>query len=261
MKDRVIVITGGSAGIGAAIAEEAGRRGAKVVLAARREEALAEVAARIGRDVLTVAADVTRREDHARVVAAAIERFGAIDVYINNAGRGITRPVSELTDEDLDEMFLVNTKSVVYGVQAVLPHMKERGFGHLINVSSMLGRVPFFVPRSAYSAAKAAVNSLTANLRMELRATHPAIKVSLVLPGVVATDFGRNARHGGPDSRGLPSAQPVEEVAVIVADLIEQPRAEVYTRPAMREIAAGYYAAPDLDEVEGRPEFVYRRPG
>jgi short-subunit dehydrogenase len=119
--------------------------------------------------------------------------------------------------------------------------------------------VPFHPLRSAYSAAKAAMNSLTANLRAELRATHPDIKVTLVLPGVVATDFGNNAVHGGPDSRSLPGAQPVEEVATVIADALDNPRPEVFTRPGMREIAQNYYSAPDLDVVETRPEFVFRR--
>jgi NADP-dependent 3-hydroxy acid dehydrogenase YdfG len=260
MNDKVIVITGASAGIGAALAEELGRRGSKVVLVARRADALGEVALRTGPNAHAIVADVTRREDHARVLAAAIERFGQVDVWVNNAGRGITRPVSELTDEDLDDMWLVNVKSAMWGIQAVLPHLKQRGRGQIINVSSMLGRVPFAPIRSAYSAAKAALNSLTANLRMELRATHPDIKVTLVLPGVVATEFGKNALHGGPDSRALPNAQPVAEVATLIADVIDSPRAELYTRPQMREVAAGYYGAADMDEVESRPEFMFGRP-
>jgi NADP-dependent 3-hydroxy acid dehydrogenase YdfG len=260
MNDKVIVITGASAGIGAALGEELGRRGAKVVLVARRADALGEVAMKAGPNAHAIVADVTRRDDHARVLAAAIDRFGQVDVWVNNAGRGITRLVSELTDDDLDDMFLVNVKSAMWGMQAALPHMKQRGSGHLINVSSMLGRVPFAPIRSAYSAAKAALNSLTTNLRMELRATHPGIKDTLVLPGVVATEFGKNALHGGPDSRALPNAQPVAEVATVIADVIDSPRAEVYTRPQMREVAAGYYGASDMDEVESRPEFAFQRP-
>ena len=73
---------------------------------------------------------------------AALARFGRIDAWVNNAGRGITRPVAELTDEDFDEMMLVNVKSALYGIQAVLPHFKERRRGHIVNVSSMLGACP-----------------------------------------------------------------------------------------------------------------------
>lgn len=255
MQDKIVVITGASAGIGAALAELVARRGGTPVLVARRESALADITARCGA-ALPVVADVTRRADVERALATAIDRFGRVDAWVNNAGRGISRMVSELTDDDLDDMMLVNVKSALYGMQAVLPHFKARGRGHIVNVSSMLGRVPYVAIRSAYGAAKHALNALTANLRMELRATHPEIHVSLVLPGVVATEFGVNARHGGPDSRQLPGAQPVEEVAAVIADLLGRPRAEVYTRPEYHAQVAAYYAAPDLDELEARPPFA-----
>ncbi|HEY0135007.1 MAG TPA: SDR family oxidoreductase [Nannocystis sp.] len=258
MKDRVIVITGGSAGIGAALAEEVARRGARPVIAARRAGPLAEVAARI-EGAIAIVTDVTRREEVEHLMAEAVARAGRVDVWVNNAGRGISRAVSELTDEDLDEMFLVNVKSALYGMQAVLPHFKARGTGHIINVSSMLGRVPLAVVRSAYSAAKHALNSLTTNLRMELRDTHPGIHVTTVLPGVVATDFGTHARHGGMDSRSLPGAQDVEEVSRVIADAIESPRAEVYTRPEYHKMSAAYYAAEDVAVLEGQPPFVAPR--
>ncbi len=108
---------------------------------------------------------------------AALARFGRIDVWVNNAGRGITRPVSELTDDDLDEMMLVNVKSALYGMQAVLPHFKERGarphHQRLVDARARAVRAV----RSAYSAAKHALNALTANLRMELRehSGHPRL--------------------------------------------------------------------------------------
>jgi NADP-dependent 3-hydroxy acid dehydrogenase YdfG len=261
MENKVVVVTGASSGIGAALAELVGRRGGRPVLAARTAERLAEVAGRIGGDALAVAADVTRRDDVERVRDAALERFGQIDVWVNNAGRGISRLVSELTDDDLDEMWRVNVKSAIYGVQAVLPHFRARGRGHIINVSSMLGRVPVVAIRSAYSAAKHALNALSINLRMELRAESPDLHVTTVLPGVVATEFGANARHGGPDSRALPGAQPVDEVAVVIADAIERPRAEVYTRPEMHAMVAGYYAAPDPAVLEGKPPFFVTPPG
>lgn len=254
--DKVVVITGGSAGIGAALGEEIGRRGGRVVLAARREPELEAARARAGADAVAVVADVTRREDSQRILDAALARFGQVDVWVNNAGRGITRPVSQLTDEDFDQMMLVNVKSALYGIQAVLPHFRQRRRGHIINVSSMLGRVPFAVVRSAYSAAKHALNSLTANLRMELKPEFPDIHVTCVLPGVVATEFGKQALHGGPDSRSLPNAQPVAEVAVVIADTIETPRADVYTRSEFRSVVAGYYAAEDLGALESRPPFA-----
>src|SRR5205814_6549077 len=172
-------------------------------------------------------------------------RFGHIDVWVNNAGRGISRLVSELTDDDIDQMFLFNVKSALYGMQAVLPHFRQRGRGHIINISSMLGRIPFAPVRSAYSAAKHALNSLTANLRMELRAEFPDITVSSVHPGVVATEFGVKALYGGVDSRKLPGAQSVDEVVQVIAEVIVHPRADVYTRPEGQQTVVQYYAAED----------------
>ncbi|HEY7957254.1 MAG TPA: SDR family oxidoreductase [Polyangia bacterium] len=254
--DQIIVITGASSGIGAAVAERVGRAGASPVLVARRAPELARVAERSGPNALTVVADVTRRAEVENVVAAALARFGRIDVFINNAGRGMSRPVAELTDEDFDEMMLVNVKSALYGMQSVLPHFKERRRGHLINVSSMLGRIPFASARAAYSAAKHALMSLTANLRVDLQAEFPDIHVSSVIPGVVATDFGLNARHGGIDSRQFPFAQPVSEVAEVIANLIEHPRAEVYTRPIYQQQVANYFSAEDVATIESQPPFV-----
>jgi NAD(P)-dependent dehydrogenase (short-subunit alcohol dehydrogenase family) len=262
MKDSVVVVTGASGGIGAALARLVGQRGGRPVLAARREPELGEAAARSGPHALAVVADVTRREAVERLRDAALSRFGAIDVWVNNAGRGITRPVSELSDEDFDEMMRVNVKSALYGMQAVLPHFRERGRGHIINVSSMLGRVPFAPARSAYNAAKHALNALTANLRMELRGSFPGIHVSTVLPGVVATEFGVHALGGGVDSRTIPFAQSVEEVAEVIAGVIERPRADVYTRPGLKEQVASYYAAEDMAAAEAPPprEPASRRP-
>jgi NAD(P)-dependent dehydrogenase (short-subunit alcohol dehydrogenase family) len=256
MRDQVVVVTGASGGIGAALAQRVASLAGAVVLAARRERELREVAARCGESGLAVVADVTHRDQVRRVLDAALERFGRVDAWVNNAGRGITRPVSELSDEDFDEMMRVNVKSALYGMQAVLPHFRERRRGHIVNISSMLGRVPFVPTRSAYNAAKHALNALSASLRLELRAAYPDIHVSTVLPGVVATEFGLHALGGGPDSRTLPFAQPVEEVAEVIVGVLREPRADVYTRPALRQQVAGYYAAEDMAEAETRPPFA-----
>jgi NADP-dependent 3-hydroxy acid dehydrogenase YdfG len=251
MQGTVIVITGASAGIGAALAEHVAARGATVVLVARRADALAEVAARCGADALTIVADVTARAQVARVVETALARFGRIDVWVNNAGRGISRPPSELTDADIDLMMQVNVKSAFYGMQEVLPHFRARGEGHIINISSMLGRVPFYVPRAAYSASKHFLNSLTANFRSEVQATHPGIQISLVSPGVVATEFGVNAEHGGVDSRTIPGGQTAEEVAAVIADVIRTRQPDVYTRPDARAVVARYYSAEEQPSLGG----------
>jgi NADP-dependent 3-hydroxy acid dehydrogenase YdfG len=251
MKDQVIVITGASAGIGAATAELVVQRGARVVLAARRAEELNALAQKLGDRAIAVPTDVTRRADNEQLRDKAIAAFGQIDVWIANAGRGISRMVSELTDDDIDDMVKVNVKSVLYGIQAVLPHFKQRKRGQIIAVSSGLSRFPFAPQRSAYSAAKAAVNLLIASLRVELRmGGFSDIHATTVMPGVVATDFGKNALHGGIDSAKIPGAQPVGEVAEVIADVIDTPRAEVYTRPQMRELAARYFSADDVTEIE-----------
>jgi|ERR1041385_1880530 NADP-dependent 3-hydroxy acid dehydrogenase YdfG len=244
--NRIIVITGASAGIGAAIARELGRRGDSLVLAARTVDGLQRVAFEVGSPAHVVTADVTRRADVDRIRDEALRVFGHVDVWINNAGRGIVRPALELTDEDVDEMIAVNVKSALYGMQAITPHFIERGRGHVINVSSFLGRVPVATPRSAYNAAKAALNALTANVRVDLKRTHPEVYVSLVMPGLVSTDFAKNARGStGP----MPAAaigspmkpQTPEEVAAIIADVIDRPAAEVYTNPASAALAARYF--------------------
>jgi NADP-dependent 3-hydroxy acid dehydrogenase YdfG len=249
VSDTVAVITGASSGIGAALAERLARDSVSVVLVARRADALAEVRARCGDAALSVVADVTRRADVERVVAEALARFGHIDVWVNNAGRGITRQPSELTDADIDDMMLANVKSALYGVQAVLPHFKARGRGHLINVSSMLGRAPLAGFRSAYSGAKHFLNALTANLRDELQASHPGIQVSLVSPGVVRTEFGVNAAYGGPDSRTLPNSQSAEEVAEVIAGVMASRAPDVYTRPGARQLILDYFAGLTRDPV------------
>jgi short-subunit dehydrogenase len=165
--------------------------------------------------------------------------------------------VSELTDEDVDEMVRDNVKSALYGMQAVLPHFKARNAGQIVNISSGLGRLPMVPFRSAYSAAKHALNSLSANLRMELRPTHPGIVVSVVMPGLVATEFGSNALGGGPDSRTLPGAQSVEDATTVILDVIEHPRAEAYTQPSMQAEVERYYR--DVAAFEAEMSARFRR--
>jgi len=250
MEARTIVITGASGGIGAALARRAAAAGAQVVLAARRVPELNAVADACGSGALAIATDVTRRVEVERLLDAALGRFGSVDAWVNNAGRGITKPVSQLTDDEFDTMMTVNVKSALYGMQTVLPHFQERGRGHIVNVSSMLGRVPFASYRSAYNAAKHALNALTASLRLELRERWPEIHVTTVSPGVVATDFGLNALGGGPDSRTLPTAQPAEEVADVILEVLRHPRADVYTRAGLRERVAAYFSADDMGAFE-----------
>jgi NADP-dependent 3-hydroxy acid dehydrogenase YdfG len=256
---RVVVITGASGGIGAGLARRLGRTGDRLVLAARRGTELALVADESG-GALAMVTDVTRRAEVERLRDAALAAFGRIDVWINNAGRGITRPALELTDDDVDDMIATNVKSALYGMQAVAPHFIERNAGHLVNVSSFLGRVPLATVRSAYSAAKAFLNSLTANVRMDLRAAAPGVHVSLVMPGLVATDFASNAGTGGrtpPPTVTRPAGvslapQSVDEVVDVIVRLLEHPVPEVYTNPAQPGVVERYLS--DVAAFEARLE-------
>jgi short-subunit dehydrogenase len=244
---RIVVITGASAGIGAAVAERLAAQGDSVVIVARRRAELDAVAGRCQGRARPIVADVTRRADVRRVVDDALATFGRIDVWINNVGQGITRQPSELTDADIDAIMQVNVKSALYGMQEVLPHFRARGTGQVINVSSMLGRVPFATFRSAYSGAKHFLNALTAMFRAEVQATHPDIQFTLVSPGVVRTDFGLNALHGGVDSRTLPASQSADEVALVIAGAIDSRRPDVYTRAGAQAQVAAHYAALGVD--------------
>jgi len=251
-ESRTVVITGASSGIGAALARYLGAGGHRIVLAARRREALDEVTRDSGSGAMAVVTDVSRRGDVVRLRDEALRVFGGIDVWINNAGRGISRSVMDLTDDDFDEMMTVNVKSALYGMQAVVPHFLERARGHLINISSFLGRVPLASHRSAYNAAKSALNALTANLRADLRAKAPEIHVSLIMPGLVTTDFARNV-VGTPGAAppwianasaipaGAMKSQTAEEVAVAIAEVIEHPVAELFTNPASAGLARRYF--------------------
>jgi NADP-dependent 3-hydroxy acid dehydrogenase YdfG len=257
MDSKVTVITGASAGIGAALAQLLAVEGHRLVLAARRDPELKQIAGQLDCEALPVVCDVGRRADIEHLRDAALERFGQIDIWVSNAGRGINRTVLNLTDEDFDEMIAVNLKSAWYGMQAVVPHFKQRGRGHLINVSTFLSRVPFVSFRSIYSASKAALNILTANLRMDLKAQYPDIRISLVMPGIVTTDFSKNALGGPPQTFPtvrLMKSQNAEEAARAIASLIDDPRAEIYTNPALADLAVRY-----IQDVAAFEE--YMRPG
>jgi NADP-dependent 3-hydroxy acid dehydrogenase YdfG len=247
MLAKVIVITGASSGIGAAAAVRLAADGHTVVIVARRADALRDVADRCHGRARTIAADMSRRDEVQRVFRETIDTCGRIDVWINNVGRGITRAPSQLTDDDVDMVMQVNVKSAIYGMQEALPHFKERGGGHFINISSMLGRIPYATQRSAYNGAKHFLNAITANFRDEVQATHPNIQFSLVSPGVVWTEFGANAMHGGPDSRAFPEGQTAEEVADVIAAVVASRAPDVYTRAGARDRVIGYFSSTGAD--------------
>jgi len=242
---KTVVITGASSGIGAALATCLATEHHNLSLVARREKELnatGTAAQKGGAQVACIVADVTRQSDVERVARETIERFGGFDVWVNNAGRGITRDVLDLSEADLDEMYAVNVKSAVYGMQVAAKHFKERGEGQIVNISSFLSRVPIASFRSAYSASKAALNSLTANLRMDL-AEFPDIHVTLVMPGVVATDFSKNVvgEARPPVAGRAGQTQTADEVAKVIAGAIRKPVAEVYTNPASAGMAKSYF--------------------
>jgi NADP-dependent 3-hydroxy acid dehydrogenase YdfG len=244
---KVVVITGASAGIGAATAQLLATKGMSVALVARREQLLNAIAKQCGPQALAIRADASQRAEVRRVVENTLKRFRQIDVWINNVGQGISRPPSQLTDQDIDDVIRQNVKSAIYGMQEILPHFKERNAGHVINISSMLGRIPFAAIRSAYIGAKHFLNAITATFRAEVQQTHPGIQFSVVSPPVVRTDFGLNAMHGGPDSRTLPDSQSAEEVAAVIGQVIETRLPDVYTRKGSRDRVVGYYASVGVD--------------
>jgi short-subunit dehydrogenase len=263
---KTIVITGASAGIGAEFARRLARDGNNLVLAARRRAELDRVAAEAqaagAPRAIGVVADVSDRAQVTSIADAAIAAFGGFDVWINNAGRGIDKSVLDLTGDEFDEIMTVNTKSALYGSQIAAAHFLERGHGHVINVSSFLGRVPLALHRSAYNAAKAALNVLTANLRVELRQRNPSIYVTLFMPGMVATEFAKNAKHApaGATSYSGPHVQTTAQVAEIVADVIAHPVAEVYTNPASADMARRYLENVDAFEQPGGNPWQSRPP-
>lgn len=258
MPEPVTVITGASSGIGAALARQLGSRKHQLVLAARRGDELKLVASQTGVDPLCVITDVTRRRDVEHLRDLALAKYGHVDVWVNNAGRGITRSVMELSDQEFDDIVTVVLKSVFYGMQTIIPHFQERGRGHLINISSFLGRVPLLPYRSIYSASKSAVNTLTACLRMDLKAKYSGIHVSTVMPGIVDTDFhkiagpGLSVRAGG--NIGRTRVESADEVAAKIVSLLDKPVPELYTTPSQAELVKQYFENVELfeDRMTGR---------
>jgi len=238
---KTVVITGASGGIGAALALELGQRGDRLVLAARRESELRDVARRSGTECLVVPTDVTKRADVDRLRDRAIEECGQVDVWVNNAGRGISKAVLDLTEAEFDEMMAINVKSALYGMQAIAPYFVRRRRGQIVNVSSMLSRVPFATHRSAYNAAKHALNALTANARVDLHAKCPDVHVTLVMPGLVATDFQKNALGGSPPLPAGTPSQTAEQVASAITAALDEPVAEIYTNPALAGVVLKYF--------------------
>jgi len=198
MNGKVVVVTGASMGIGEAIAKIFADRGASVVLLARDVARAENARSRIGHleRTLAMGCDVRRREEIDAVVAMTIQRFGPIDVWVNNAGIGIRDRVADMDIADCRDLFETNFFGAIAGLQAAVAAMRKTGGGTVINISSVAGHVS--VPNMApYSASKFALNAIGKGARLELQRDN--INVLTVCPGYVQTDFGAHmvADHGG----------------------------------------------------------------
>ena len=242
IEGKVVVITGASSGLGAATARLLSAQGAIVVLGARRVDrivALAGELVRGGGQALALQTDVTRREDVKRLVDGAVEKYGRIDVMINNAGLMPSSPLERLKIDDWDRMIDVNIKGVLYGIAAALPHMQARKSGHIVNVSSVAGhRVR--AGTAVYSATKHAVRVLTEGLRQEVKPYD--IRTTIVSPGAVDTELADSITE--PDVQaGVKAfyeiAIPADSFARAVAYALSQPDDvdinEILFRPTKQE--------------------------
>src|SRR3954452_20795410 len=221
----VLLITGASTGIGAATARQAAEAGWKVVVSARSEDKLEELAGEIGGGGLAPRCDVTAFSDQERLVAATLDRFGQIDAVFANAGFGAKRGFLEESPEFWREMVLTNVLGVAYTIRATLPHIRERGSGHYVITSSVAGRRA--LPGSLYSSTKWAVTGMAESLRQELRQDKDAnVRVTVVEPGMVDTPFFDNP---------VDDALEPDDIARIVMFALEQPDRvdlnEVLVRP------------------------------
>lgn len=188
VQDKVVVITGASSGIGAATARLLAAQGAKVVLGARRLDRLAALADTItadGGEVTYARTDVSQRADVSALIELARERYGKLDVLVNNAGIGLISALDELRVEDWEAMIDVNIKGVLYGIAAALPVFRQQEFGHFVNVLSTSGLkiVPL---QSVYAGTKNAVRAISEGLRQE---AGDKLRVTIISPGFVHTDF------------------------------------------------------------------------
>ncbi|TLS35971.1 SDR family oxidoreductase [Pseudalkalibacillus caeni] len=190
LKEKVAIVTGASSGIGEAIAKHLADEGAKVVLAARREEKLADLSSNINEkndgSAIVVKTDVTSKDDMENLVARAKEEFGKVDIVINNAGVMLLSFIKNDKVDEWAQMVDVNIKGVLYGIHAALPDMLEQGSGHLVNVSSVAGH-EVFPSSTVYSATKYAVRALSMGLEKELSKT--GVRVTNISPGAVETEL------------------------------------------------------------------------
>jgi NADP-dependent 3-hydroxy acid dehydrogenase YdfG len=238
IQNKVVVITGASSGIGEATALLLAERGGKVVLGARRLDRLKALAARIadaGGEAAFARTDVNRRDDLSDLVKLACERYGKLDVLVNNAGIGPISPLDDLRVEEWEEMIDINIKGVLYGIAAALPVFRKQGFGHFVNIASTAAHKT--VPnQSVYSSTKFAVRAISEGLRQE---AGDKLRVTIISPGFVRTDFVETVANPELKAQFIESrdkfAMPPEAIARAIAFAIEQPAdvdvGEIIVRP------------------------------
>src|SRR6266850_2037028 len=225
--DKVVGITGASSGIGESTAILLARRGAKVILGARRKDrldaAVKEISATGGK-AISVAVDVTKRSEVEALIRAAVDSFGRVDVMVNDAGIMAIAPIEALKVEEWDRMIDVNIKGLLYGVAAVLPQMLKQKSGHIINLASVFGIKVFAPGGTVYCATKSAVRALTEGLRIELHSKN--IRCTMISPGAVATELPE-ASSDEATRKNLrefyKSVVPASTIARAIAYAIEQP--------------------------------------
>jgi NADP-dependent 3-hydroxy acid dehydrogenase YdfG len=244
IKDKVIVITGASSGMGEAAAKHLSLLGATVVLGARRADRIEKLAKEIqdkGGKALAIAMDVTQRDQVKGPVDSAVAQFGRVDVLLNNAGIMPLSLVESLHVDEWDKMIDVNLKGVLNGIAAVLPYMKEQKSGQIINTSSVAGHNAFS-GSAVYSATKFSVRALTEGLRMEVKPYN--IRTTIVCPGAVKTELlehitDADVRQANEEYVGAVGISP-DSFARVVAFAISQPEDvdinEIIFRPTSQEL-------------------------
>ena len=225
IEGKVVLITGGSTGIGAEVARLLASRGAKVAVAARRKDKLEEVVAEItaqGGIAKGYTLDVTDKHQVQAVVAAIVVDFGKLDVLINNAGLMPIRPMSEVNTDEWDAMIDVNLKGTLYGIAAALPRFLAQENGHIINLSSVAGVKVFAPGGTVYSGTKFAVSAISEGLRQEVG---DKVRVTSIAPGAVDSDLKHSTSGTAKDTvlDFYKQAIPAASVARAIAFAIEQP--------------------------------------
>ncbi len=222
LENLVIVITGAGQGIGAAIAQHMSEEGAKIVLAGRTEPKLKKIAERLNikKDrLLAVTSDVTVRSGMKKIINSTIKKFGHIDIFINNAGVGIHKPLIETTEKEFDTIFNTNLKAIYYSFLELIPILKKSSGGQIINISSLAGRMGV-AGLAAYSASKAALNVLSEAVGGEVR--NDNIKICVLSPASTDTNFMSNLSGKSKSPSKAARKLTVDEVAEAVVFLAKQ---------------------------------------